>query len=97
MNWKCYEKGKTMGLDIRLMAGALPETSFLVLLRWKRLGVLLAKQISASSGMVLGMAAPHVGAYRHTMGGGITETGYVALWNSCFLQLMTAFNGNFRG
>ena len=70
-------KGKSWGLDIRLIGGAMEEATDIL-----PKGVLgQARAIAGKaglihpSGMVVGAAVSHVGAYRHTMGGGIIQKG----------------------
>ncbi len=70
-------KGKAWGLDVRLIGGGMEEAASILpegMLSQAR-GIAGRRGLVHPSGMVVGSAVSNVGAYRHTMGGGILEGG----------------------
>ena len=91
-------KAKAWGLDVRLIGGALPHTKFLT-----EAELAEARKIAGPgglvhpSGVVLGMATGHVGAYRHTWGGGIIEQAVAGSMEPRGIMQLLEHKWNVRG
>jgi hypothetical protein len=71
------KKGRTWGVDVRLIGGAMEEAGAILPegMLAKARAIAGPRGLVHPSGMVIGAAVSHVGAYRHTMGGGLLEGG----------------------